>query len=79
MSLNPNTELRQHWLSVIQCLRIRTRRHLVVLVVVQKRGTFTHATGSTSAFVAPISDCGQFVVLRIATTEKKFGVVPTTR
>jgi len=37
----------------------------------QKRGTFTHAIGSTSAFVAPICDCGQFVVLRIATTEKK--------
>jgi len=38
---------------------------------VQKRGTFTHATRSTSAFVAPICDCGQFVVLRIATTEQK--------
>jgi len=40
---------------------------------VQKRGTFTHATGSTSAFVAPICDCGQFVVLRIATIEKNVG------
>jgi len=39
---------------------------------VQKCGTFTHATRSTSAFVAPICDCGQFVVLRIATTEKKY-------
>jgi len=38
---------------------------------VQKRGTFTHATGSTSAFIAPICDCGQFAVLRIAATEKK--------
>jgi len=38
---------------------------------VQKRGTFTHVTGSTSVFVAPICDCGQFVVLRIATTEKQ--------
>jgi len=38
---------------------------------VQNRGTFTHATESTSAFVAPICDCGQFAVLRIATTEKK--------
>ncbi len=40
---------------------------------VQKRGTFTHATGSTSAFVDPICDCGQFVVLRIATTQKNVG------
>ena len=38
---------------------------------VQKRGTFTHATGSTSVFVAPICDCGQFTILRIATTEEK--------
>jgi len=37
---------------------------------VQKRGTFTHATGSTSVIVASICDCGQFVVLRIETTEK---------
>jgi len=36
---------------------------------VQKRGTFTPATGSTSAFVDPICDCGQFAVLRIATTQ----------
>jgi len=41
---------------------------------VQKRGTFTDATRSTSAFVAPICDCGQFVVLRIATTEKNAGI-----
>jgi len=40
---------------------------------VQIRGTFTHATGSISAFVAPICDCGQFVVLRITTTEKNVG------
>ena len=40
---------------------------------VQKRGTFTHATGSTSAFVDPICDCGQFAVLRIATTQKNAG------
>jgi len=40
---------------------------------VQKRGTFNHAIGSTSAFVAPICDFGQFVVLRIATTEKDVG------
>jgi len=50
---------------------------------VQKRGTFTHVTGSISTFVAPICDCGQFVILRIATTGKNagkfFGVVPTTR
>jgi len=38
---------------------------------VQKRGTFTRAIGSTSAFVAHICDCGQFVILRIVTTEKK--------
>ena len=50
---------------------------------VQKRGNFTHATGSTSAFVAPICECGQFVILRIAITQKNAGnffwVVPTTR
>ena len=50
----------------------------------KSRGTFTHAAGSTSAFVAPICDCGHFVVLRTTTTEKKmpkndFGVVPSTR
>jgi len=38
---------------------------------VQKRGTFTHATGSTSAFVSPIFDCGEFDVLR-TTIEKKY-------
>jgi len=38
---------------------------------VKTRGTFTHAAGSRSAFVAPICDCGQFVVLRTATTGKK--------
>jgi len=37
----------------------------------KSRGTFTHAVGSTSAFVAPICDCGHFVVLRTTTTEKK--------
>jgi len=37
----------------------------------KSRGTFTHAPKSTSAFVAPICDCGHFVVLRTATTEKK--------
>ena len=36
----------------------------------KSRGTFTHAAGSTSAFVAPICDCGHFAVLR-TTTEKK--------
>jgi len=41
---------------------------------VQKRGTFTHATGSTSAFVAPICECGQFAILRIATTQKNAGI-----
>jgi len=40
---------------------------------VQKCGTFTHATGSTSVLVDPICDCGQFAVLRIATTEKNAG------
>ncbi len=40
---------------------------------VQKRGTFTHATGTTSAFVDPICHCGQFAVLRIATTQKNAG------
>jgi len=39
---------------------------------VQKRGTFTHATRSTSALVAPICDCGKFVVLRTTTTEERF-------
>jgi len=38
---------------------------------VQKRGTFTHATGSTSAFVAPICDCGQFVVFENSDNRKK--------
>jgi len=38
---------------------------------VQKRGTFTHATGSKSVFVAPTCDCGQFAVLRIKTIEQK--------
>jgi len=36
----------------------------------KSRGTFTHVAGSTSAFVAPICDCGQFAVLRTATTEQ---------
>jgi len=40
---------------------------------VQKRGTFTHATGSTSAFIDLICDCGQFAVLIIATTTKNAG------
>ena len=39
----------------------------------KSRGTFTHAAGSTSAFVAPICDCGHFAVLRTATTEKNVG------
>jgi len=51
---------------------------------VKTRGTFTHVAGNTSAFVAPICDCGQFVVLRTTTIGKKmsendFGVVPSTR
>jgi len=37
---------------------------------VKTRGTFTHVAGSTSVFVAPICDCGQFVVLRTTTIEK---------
>lgn len=36
---------------------------------VQKYCSFTHGGGSMSAFVAPICDCGGFVVLR--TTTKK--------
>jgi len=40
---------------------------------VQKRGTFTHATGSTNAFVAPICDCEQFAVLIIAKTKQNDG------
>jgi len=52
---------------------------------VQKRCTFIHVGGSTSVFVAPICDHGDFGVLRIATTEEKkkpkndFGVVLSTR
>jgi len=38
---------------------------------VQKHGTFTHAAGSTSAFVVPICDCGEFVVLGTTTRKKK--------
>jgi len=37
---------------------------------VQKHGTFTHAAGSTSAFVVPICDCGEFVVLGTTTRKK---------
>jgi len=51
---------------------------------VQKCYTFTQVGGNTSVFVAPISDCGDFVILRIITTEKKmlendFGVILSTR
>jgi len=35
---------------------------------VQKCCTFTHAGGSTSAFVAPIYDCGDFAILKTTTT-----------
>jgi len=38
---------------------------------VQKRCTFTHADGNTSAFVASICGCRDFAVLRTTTTEKK--------
>jgi len=37
----------------------------------QKCYTFIYAGASTSAFVAPICDCGDFVVLRTTTIEKK--------
>jgi len=40
---------------------------------VQKCCTFTHAGGSRSVFVAPISDCGDFIVLRTTKTEQNVG------
>jgi len=39
--------------------------------VQQQRSNSSHGGGSMTTFVAPICDCGEFAVLRTATTVKK--------